>query len=136
MGMSRRCVPFTPFEGKLSGSMVALVSNAGVHLKSQEPFSPEGDNSLRVVPGDVKGAELMVTHSHYDHADADRDIDCVFPIDRLREFRQEGLIGGLGDKHVGFGYSLNLKETYEVTAPQVADAIERSKANLVVLTAG
>jgi len=136
MGMSRRCVPFTPFEGTLSESMVALVSNAGVHLKSQEPFSPEGDNSLRVVPGDVKGSELMITHSHYDHADADRDINCVFPIDRLRELRQEGLIGGLGDKHVGFGYSLNLKETYEVTAPQVADAIERSKADLVVLTAG
>ena len=136
MGMSRRCVPFTPFEGTLSESMVALVSNAGVHLKSQEPFSPEGDNSLRVVPGDVKGAELMVTHSHYDHADADRDINCVFPIDRLREFRQEGLIGGLGDKHIGFGYNLNLKETYEVTAPQVADVIERSKADLVVLTAG
>lgn len=136
MGMSRRCVPFTPLEGKLSESMVALVSNAGVHLKSQEPFNPEGDNSLRILPGEVVGGELMVTHGHYDHADADLDINCIFPIDRLREFQHEGLIGGLGDKHVGLGYSLNLKETYEVTAPQVADLIERSKADLVVLTAG
>jgi len=134
--MSWRCVQYTHGGVTLSESLVALVWNAGIHLKSQQPFNPEGDNSLRVVPGDVKGAELLVTHSHYDHADADRDINCVFPIDRLRELRQEGLIGGLGDKHVGFGYSLNLKETYEVTAPQVADAIERSKADLVVLTAG
>ena len=136
MGLSRRCVPFTPFDGKLSESLVALVSKAGIHLKSQQPFSLEGDNSLRVLPGDVVGAELMVTDSHYDHADVDKDINCVFPIDRLRELQQEGLIGGLGDKHVGLGYSLNLKETYEVTAPQVADLIERSKADLVVLTAG
>ncbi len=136
MSMSRRCVPFTPFDGQLSESMVALVSNAGVHLKSQEPFNPEGDNSLRILPGEVAGTELMVTHGHYDRADADRDINCIFPMDRLRELQQEGLIGGLGDKHIGLGYSLNLKETYEVTAPQVADLVERSKADLVVLTAG
>lgn len=136
MGISRRCVPFTPFEGRLSESIVALVSNAGVHLKSQEPFILEGDNSLRVLPGEVMSSELMVTHSHYDHADADREINCVFPIDRLRELQQEGMIGGVGDKHIGLGYSLNLKETYEVTAPHVADVIERSKADLVVLTAG
>lgn len=136
MGMSRRCVPFTPFEARLSESIVALVSNAGVRLKSQEPFILGGDNSLRLLPGEVMSSELMVTHGHYDHADADRDINCVFPIDRLRELQQEGMIGGVGDKHIGLGYSLNLKETYEVTAPHVADVVERSKADLVVLTAG
>ncbi len=136
MAMSRRCVPFTPFEGKLSESVVALVSKAGVHLKSQEPFNLEGDNSLRVFPGDVVGSDMVITDSHYDHAEADRDINCIFPIDRLRELLQEGVIGGVGDKHVGLGYSVNLKETYEVTAPQVADAVERSKADLVLLTAG
>jgi len=136
MGMSRRCVPFTPFDAKLSESMVALVSKAGVHLKDQELFKLDGDNTIRVLPGDVTSADLMVTDGHYDHADADRDINCIFPIDRLRELHRDGLIGGLGDKHIGLGYSLNLKETYEVTAPQVADLIERSKADLVVLTAG
>jgi hypothetical protein len=27
----------------------------------------------------------MVTHGHYDHRHADTDINCVFPIERLRE---------------------------------------------------
>ncbi|MFQ5842319.1 MAG: glycine/sarcosine/betaine reductase selenoprotein B family protein [Thermodesulfobacteriota bacterium] len=134
--MSRRAVPFTPFEGELKKSVVALVSNAGVHLKEGEPFDPEGDTSLRVLPGEVTSDQLMVTHSHYDHADADRDINCVFPIDRLREVAQEGVIAGVSNKHVGLGYSMNLKETYEVTASQVADHIERSKADLVALTGG
>jgi len=46
--IARRCVPFTPFEGKLSESMVALVSNAGVHLKSQEPLSRESRRGVRI----------------------------------------------------------------------------------------
>ena len=134
--MSRRAVPFTPFEGELKKSMVALVSNAGVHLKEGDPFDSEGDTSFRVLSGDVTGDQLMITHPHYDHTDADQDVNCVFPIDRLRELVQEGVVAGVSNKHIGLGYSMDLKAIYEVTALQVADQIERSKADLVVLTGG
>ena len=36
---SRKCVPFTPFDGDLSKSTVAIVTAAGVHRKHQMPLT-------------------------------------------------------------------------------------------------
>ena len=135
--MSRRCIPYTPNRRPLSETTVALVTTAGVHLRSQEPFNPEGEKEFRVIPGGVDSAELMISHPYYDHADADRDVNCVFPIDRLRELAGDGAIAGVGNINVGFmGTSPRLREVYEETAPAIADRVERSKADAIVLTAG
>ena len=135
--MSKRCIPYTPHLRVLRESIFALVTTAGVHLRDQEPFDEQGDNSWRLIPGDVQASQLMVTHEHYDHRHADEDINCVFPIDRLRELAQAGIIGGVSDKHLGFmGYSQTLRDLYERAAPEMAKIIERSKADAVLLTAG
>lgn len=137
MPMSRRCIPYTPRTRELSQTVFALVSTAGVHLRTQEPFDVAGDNTWREIPGDVRAADLMVTHSHYDHRHADHDINCVFPIDRLRELAAAGVIGGVGDRHVGFmGYTQRLRDLYERAAPETAQVVERSRADAVLLTAG
>lgn len=137
MEMSRRSVPYTPLWKPLNGMKFALVTTAGVHLKSQEPFNLEGDESYRLLPGDMQAADLMVTHPSYDHADADQDINCVFPIDRLRELVTAGVIGGVANKHIGYmGYSNRLKKVYEETVPAMARELERSNADGVILTAG
>lgn len=135
--MSKRCIPYTPRFREVSQSTFALVTTAGVHLRDQEPFHVDGDNSWRLIPGDVQARQLMVTHAHYDHRDADQDINCVFPIDRLHELAEEGIIGGLSDKHLGFmGYTQNIRDLYERAAPEIAKIISRSKADAVLLTAG
>ncbi len=137
MAMSKRCIPYTPRSRELNQTSFALVTTAGVHLKDQEPFNVDGDNSWRVIPGDVRSEQLMVTHDHYDHHDADEDINVVFPIDRLRELAEEGIIAGVSDKHLGFmGYTQNFRDLYERAAPEMAKVILRSKADGVVLTAG
>lgn len=137
MPMSRRCIPYTPRRRELRETVFALVTTAGVHLRDQEPFALEGDNSWRLIPGDAQSDQLIVTHEHYDHRHADQDINCVFPIDRLRELAAEGTIGGVGDKHLGFmGYTQQLRDLYERAAPELAKVIERSRADAVLLTAG
>ena len=141
MTISRKCVPFTPFDTDLSRATVALVTAGGVHLKEQEPFNIAdelGDLGYRIIPADVETSELMVTHHHYDHTDADQDINVVFPIDILRGLKEEGIIGDIARKHVGYmGYTMQLKAMYEGTAPQIANEIDRgSRADLVILTGG
>ncbi len=141
MALSRKCVPFTPFDGELSRATVAVVTAGGVHLRSQEPFNIAdelGDLTFRVIPDDVDSSELTVTHHHYDHADADADINVVFPIDVLRDLRDEGFIKAVARKHVGYmGYTMQLKAMYEGTAPEIANEIDKgSRADLVVLTGG
>ncbi|MBX5489608.1 MAG: hypothetical protein IRZ14_00525 [Chloroflexi bacterium] len=135
--ISRRCIPYTPNRRPLSETTVALVTTAGVHLRDQPPFRPEGEKEFRVIPGDTPLADLMITHPHYDHTDADRDINCVFPLARLRELADAGVIAAVSNYHVGYmGTSPRLREVYEETAPAIADRLERSKADAVVLTAG
>jgi len=137
MPMSKRCIPYTPHNRALKESIFALVTTAGVQLRDQEPFNLEGDNSWRIIPGDVRTDQLIVRHEHYDHRDADKDINVVFPIDRLRELAQEGIIGGVNDKHIGFmGYTQNFRDLYERAAPELAKAILRSKADGAIFTAG
>ena len=138
---SRKCVPFTPFDGDLSRATVAIVTAAGVHLKDQERFNISdelGDLSFRVIPEDVESSRLMVTHHHYDHADADEDINVVFPIDVLRDLKEEGFIKEIARKHVGYmGYTMQLKAMYEGTAPEIANEIDKgSRADVVLLTGG
>jgi D-proline reductase (dithiol) PrdB len=139
--MSRKCVPFTPFDKALSRATVALVTAAGVHRKDQEAFNIAddlGDLTFRIIGEDANPADLMVTHHHYDHTDADQDINVVFPIDPLRDLLNEGVIGGIAREHIGYmGYTMQLKRMYEETAPQIAEEIDRrSRADLVVLTGG
>ena len=139
--LSRKCVPFTPFDGELSRATVAIVTAGGVHLRSQEPFNVAdelGDLTFRVIPDDVDSSQLMVTHHHYDHADADADINVVFPVDVLRDLQREGFIRDIAKKHVGYmGYTMQLKAMYEGTAREIANEIDKvSRADAVVLTGG
>jgi len=141
MPISRKCVPFTPFEGDLNKATVALVTAAGVHRQDQEPFNTAdelGDLGYRVIPEDVDSSRLMVTHHHYNHRDADDDINVVFPIDVLRDLEAEGFIREVAKKHVGYmGYTMQLKAMYEGTAREIANEIDKgSRADVVVLTGG
>ena len=139
MSISRKCVPFTPFDRELTKSTVALVTAGGVHLKDQDPFNIAdelGDLTFRIIPEDVVADDLMVTHHHYDHSDADKDINVVFPIDALRDLQAAGFIEGTARKHVGYmGYTMQLKAMYEGTAREIANEIDKgSRADVVVLT--
>jgi D-proline reductase (dithiol) PrdB len=133
--ISRKCVPFTPLDRPLSRVIVSIVSAGGVHAKNREPFNISdelGDLSFRIVDGDMPASELMVTHHHYDHSDADRDINVVFPIDPLRQLAEEGIIAGVAREHIGYmGYTMQLKKMYEETAPAIADEIfKKSRADV------
>ncbi len=138
LNIARRCIPFTPFDRELSKAVVTLATATGVHLKDQDPFPTEdpGDVSYRVIPGDTSTADLRIAHHHYDHTEADRDPNIVFPLDTLRELADQGIIAGVNDKHFSYGFTTRLRELYEETFPEIADQIERSKTRLVLLTAG
>jgi D-proline reductase (dithiol) PrdB len=134
--MSRKCVPYSPFSGKLSELSVALVSSSGVLIEGQEPYG-DSDESFRLIPGDVDTSQLRFKHPHYDTSEATRDPNVLFPLDRLRELAAEGFIKKVSNKHIGCkGFSKDLKAQYEKMAPAVASEIERSQADAVVLTGG
>ena len=134
--LSRYCVPFTPFQGKLEDVSVCIVSTAAVRTKDDRPFDTEGDTSWRVIPGEAGAKDLRYDDTHYDHACVDRDMNCVFPIDRVRELAAERRIGGLTARHFSLGYSQALRDLRERTIPTLVREIDRERPGAVLLTGG
>jgi D-proline reductase (dithiol) PrdB len=124
----------------LSECSVALVSTSGVHRKDQEPFNTfahEGDSTYREIPSDTPQEELMVTHSHYNHRDADRDINCLFPVDRIKELAAEGFIGEVAPMHYGLmGFVPNGQIVVETTGPQLAHLLHEQGVDIVLFSPG
>jgi D-proline reductase (dithiol) PrdB len=134
-------IPWQPLRKPLQHCRVALVTTAGVHLKNQEPFNvkaKKGDPSFREIPANSPLNDYQITHTHYDHTDADKDINCVFPITRLMELAEAGFIGGVSSANYGFmGFILNaLHETLIDNAGKVARELVKQETDVVLLTPG
>ncbi|MGD9019293.1 MAG: glycine/sarcosine/betaine reductase selenoprotein B family protein [Desulfuromonadales bacterium] len=94
--------PWTPVTKPLSECRVALVTTSGVHHRGQQPFDmqdSEGDPSIREIDGTTIGDDYLITHDYYDHSDAEKDLNIILPVDRLRELQSEGGIGSLAPRH-------------------------------------
>lgn len=135
-------VPWTPLRKPLAECTVALVTTAGVHQRDQAPFDMrdrDGDPSLRVVDGELPLSKLMITHDYYDHSDADRDMNIVFPLDRLRELVSEGKIGRLAHHHYGLMGHITGRHIMTLvtrTAPDIAGRMRIDAVDAVLLTPG
>jgi glycine/betaine/sarcosine/D-proline reductase family selenoprotein B len=136
--MSRKCVPFTPFDRGLESTVVGIVSATGVYRRDQEPFSTQdpGDIDFRSVDAGTALVDLAIAHQHYDHTDADRDPNIVFPIETVRELAASGIIGGAALRHFTYGFTTRLRELYEKSFPLLVREVERSGADAVLVTAG
>jgi len=134
--LSRYCVPFTPFTRPLEEALICLVSTAAVRAKADTPFNVEGDSSFRRIDGSLTTADLAYDDAHYDHACVDRDLNCVFPVDRLASLAREGRIAGTTPEHFSLGFSQALRDLRETTIPQVARAVSAARPDAVLLTGG
>lgn len=135
-------VPWTPVTKALDQSTIAIVTTAGVHHKDQEPFDMkdrEGDPSYRAIDLGRPLSDLMITHDYYDHADADKDINIIFPVERLREFEKQGLIGRVSGRHYSFmGHIIgrHIPTLVNKNAPEIAGALKKDHVDIVLLTPG
>ena len=138
INISRRCIPFTPYDKDLATATVTLVSATGVYVEGQDPFPTEdpGDATFREIAADTPNEQLRIAHHHYDHSEADTDPNIVFPLATLHELQSRGVIGAVHPVHYSYGFTTRSKELYETTFVQIADKLDRSKTRLVVLTAG
>jgi D-proline reductase (dithiol) PrdB len=119
---------------------LALVTTSGVHLLSQPPFNMKdsaGDPTFREIPADTSPKDLGVTHDYYDHTDADRDINVVFPIERVLDLKKFGDIADVNHRHFSFmGHSTNhhVHTLMRDTAPRVASALKADGVDILILT--
>lgn len=124
--------PWTPLRKPLRESRLALVSSGGFYLKDQPPFR-ENDTSYRLIPKDAALADLRIYHHGYRDADVDRDPNCVFPLDRLRELEAAGVVGELAPAAISFVTVYSARREMEERAPKVAAELVAMGAEAVLL---
>jgi len=133
-------IPWTPVSKPLGASKVAIVTTAGIHHSGQIPFDmrdPNGDPSFRSIDGQTIEGNHTITHDYYDHRDADRDLNIVFPIRRLKEMVAAGDIGSLSQRHYSFMGHIDGPHVSTLTgstAAQVARSLMDMEVDVALLT--
>jgi D-proline reductase (dithiol) PrdB len=87
----------------LAKRRVALITTAGLHLRSNLPFGV-GASDYRIIPTDTSANDLVMSHisTNFDRTGFQQDWNVVFPLDRLRELAEEKVIGSVADYHYSF----------------------------------
>jgi D-proline reductase (dithiol) PrdB len=129
--------PFTRLRRPLSASRLALVTTAGIHLRADEPFVG-GDQSFRMIPADTPASDIVQSHASigFDRTAFQRDINVVFPVDRVRELVEGGEVGSLGSRYYSFMGAQRppYDRLLEDTGPEVARRLRADGVEVVFLT--
>ncbi len=122
--------PWTPLRAPMAESKVALIGSGGAYLSGQVAFHWKDDTGIRRIPTSEPATDIRVTHFACDLVPAREDPNIVFPVDRLRELVDEGVIGGLAPTAIGcMGGIYSARRTTEELAPAiVAEVVAMSDA--------
>lgn len=130
-------VPFVGLTKKISEARGVLMTTGGIFVNGFPPFNDNfgiGDPSYREIPGDISIKMLSHYHEHYDPTNFNKDINCVFPLERMRELQADGIIGSLADTFYSFmGYLTVTHPLKNITAPEVARKVQKENVDFAVL---
>ena len=130
-------VPLAPLSGPLADARLTFVSTAGVQPRGTLPFDvvhPVGDYTFRRVPSDSTPRDLEIHQLKYPTDGAHRDLNVIFPIERLQELAREGLVGQLTESFFSFiGYNMDPELLERTLAEDLAEAVADEQADLALL---
>ena len=124
----------------LSQRRVALLSTAGLHRRDDRPFAVTSGNAraiagdYRVIPNDIAANDLVMSHvsTNFDRTGFQQDWNVVFPLDRLQELAQHGVIGSVAAFHYSFMGATD-PHHMEDAAHQLARLLTQDQVNAVCL---
>ncbi len=124
----------------LSESKIAVVTSAAFYGADQKAFDPTirgGDYSYREIPEDVALETLRIGHKSgaFDHTGIEKDKNLALPLDRLRELKQEGVIGEVAKRHYSLMGSITAPgRLVSITAPKIVHSLAEDHVDAVLLT--
>ena len=136
-------IPWTPLKRPIKETTFSLITSAGISMKSDPPFNVErekrdpawGDPSRREIPKTAHESDIDVNHLHINTDYIKQDINVMLPLERFREFEEEGIIGRLAPTcYSYYGFQLDPKELLEQAMPKVASRMKGEEVEAVLLT--
>jgi D-proline reductase (dithiol) PrdB len=133
---------WSPFNARLADASIALVTSAGLSLAGDPPFDLDreraeptwGDPSFRVLPHDLAGRPLVMSHLHVNSADVIADRNVALPLDALDDLVADGVVGRAAPSHASvMGYQeAGLAVWRDATAPALVELFRSQATDGVV----
>ncbi|MEM9037432.1 MAG: glycine/sarcosine/betaine reductase selenoprotein B family protein [Actinomycetota bacterium] len=118
----------------LAEATVALVTTASLHHPDDEDFAP-GDTGYRVLSGDRRDYAMGHWSPNFDTTGFAIDMNTVFPLDRLDELAEQGVIGRIADEHLAYaGNQFDLSTIRLDTGPEGGKRLKEQGVDVVLLT--
>jgi hypothetical protein len=135
---------WAPFANRLQSSRIALLSSAGIYLRSThtafdletEQTRPEwGDPTWRSIPASTEPEDIGVAHLHINDEDLLADPEIALPIHGLAQLAREGVIGHTVAHHVTvMGYQdRDLPDWKTTTAPEIVAFLREQETDGLIL---
>lgn len=136
-------IPWTPMSKPLNQTTLALVTSAGISLKTDPPFDMErekkdplwGDRSFRAIPRGTTEKEIDVNHLHINTNLVKQDINVILPLARMAEFEKEKIIGHLAPTAYSFyGFQWQNTDFLKEAIEPISKMMKDEKVEAVLLT--
>lgn len=128
----------TPFvrPPSLDVARVALCTTAALHPVGEQPYG-RADTRFRLLQANRRDLVLGHTSQNFDRIAVTLDLNVVYPIDRLDELAERGVIGSVSPVHAAF-VGNQTDETLETilldSGPAAAKVFLEAGVDVVVLT--
>ena len=118
----------------LSESKIAIVSTAGLHRRTDDPFKI-GAIDYRLLPGNIDFADVVISHvsTNFDRSAFQQDPNIWFPLDRLREMAADGEIGRVSNWHYSFMGAQPNHEALAATGEEVGRLLAADEVDVALM---
>ena len=125
----------TPLSKPLSEAKVAVVTTAGLKHRGDVELWQPGDDSYTVIPADARDLQLSHFSPNFDRSGIAADLNVVYPIDRLHEMAEAGIIGSVAERHLSFmGAQFDFASIIQDSAPRAAQELIADGVDVVIFT--
>src|SRR5215813_7385499 len=129
--------PFTPARRAITMTNLAVIVSAGAYLDGTDPFdinASRGDFQVREIPTDIDLQDLRFAARGYDPSSVQHDVNVQVPLERLREFVINRVIGQMAPAFWSFsGFVPDAGGFVEQTVPQLIERLTRYDVQAALL---
>lgn len=117
----------------LAAARIAILTSAALHPRDTPSF-PAGSAEARMLPDALDPASLVMSHVsiNFDRSGFQRDVNVVFPVERLRALAAAGTIGAVAPTHVSVMGSTDPR-AMNATVDQIAGQARQDRTDAVLL---
>ena len=112
---------------------IAILSTAALQRRSDKVFG-QGEASYRVIPADTDPNDIIMSHAsvNFDRSGFQQDLNVCFPLERLEELADDGVIGSVAQFHYTVSGAVDPRQN-EDSAREIARMMLREGADTALL---